>query len=42
MTKSAKIFIRRGKAKIRRQILDSVKKAEAIAALYKKVKGDNN
>jgi hypothetical protein len=38
MTKSDKIFIRREKARIRRQILDTAKKSEAIAALYEKLK----
>jgi len=40
MTKSIKTFIRREKARIRRQFLDVKKQEEQIAEMYKKLKVD--
>lgn len=36
--KSIRVFIRRQKAKIRKQFIESVKANEAIELLYKKIK----
>lgn len=40
MPKSIRKFIRREKARIRRQFLDVKKQEEQIAELYKRIKGD--
>jgi len=41
MAKSVRKFIRREKARIRRQVFDVKKQEELIEELYKKLKNDN-